>query len=177
MGVQLYPNNHKTNQNILKPDTSALGFSEQKMVSMSFCSIVREVPSQLEILTPLVLQVADYRCGGFLQIRLTPGQVRPCSQSFLKEDFHFHWSIIALQCWVCFCRTTVRISCVCTYVPFSWSPQPSPAGPHRAARWALHSAAGSLSSPVLHMVVCIHQRCSLSPSHPPLPRCAHRSAL
>ena len=136
------------------------------MVSMSFCSIVREVPSQLEILTPLVLQVADYRCGGFLQIRLTPGQVRPCSQSFLKEDFH--WSIIALQCWVCFCRTTVHISCVCTYVPFSWSPQPSPAGPHRAARWALCALLQALFRHLFCTWWCVYITL-LSQSIPPSP--------
>ena len=78
LGIQLYPNNHKTDPNILKPDTPALVSREQKTVSVSFCPIARDVPSQLEILSPLVLEVADYRCGGFLQIRLTlakPGLV------------------------------------------------------------------------------------------------------
>lgn len=122
LGIQLYPNNHKTDPNILKPDTPALVSSEQKTGSMSFCCIVREVPSPLEILTPLVLQVADGRCGGFLQIRLTPGQARPCAHSPLLNNFH--WSIIALQCCQFLLHSHVDQLCVHT-CSLCLSPHPS----------------------------------------------------
>ena len=81
------------------------------------------------------------------------------------------WGLIALQCCLGFCLTTVWISCMYTYITFLCSlplRHPPPPGHHRAPSWAPHVIWQLPSSHLVYMWQCMSVSAIL-PICPPLP--------
>ena len=72
-------------------------------------------------------------------------------ESGTTDWLDFNWRIIALQCCVGFCHTTMWINHKYTYIPPSWTslpsiPHPTPLGHHRAPGWAPYGIQQLLTS-------------------------------
>ena len=93
-------------------------------------------------------------------------------QIFLfSHTLFFNWRIIALQCYVGFCHTTMWIGHVYTYITPCWAsfpphPHPSSLGHHSTELCSLCYIAASYYLSILHMVMYIYQCYSLNLSHP-----------
>ena len=85
---------------------------------------------------------------------------------FYIEDIYFlNWRTTALQSWVSFYCTTMRISCKYTYIPSPLSLPPLPSHPsrsHRAVSWAPCVTRQLPTSHLFCTRQCIHVNATLS---------------
>ena len=90
--------------------------------------------------------------------------------------FIFNWRIIALECCVGFCHTTVRISHIS---PPSWTSLPAGSPPRSSQSPELNSVCYTVTShwlSISHTVVCIKATLSIRPT-PSFPCCVHKTVL
>ena len=94
------------------------------------------------------------------KIRVIFGKDLGCPLDQLDYFSSFSWIIVALQCCISFCFTTMWMSCKCTWIPSPWATPPShPSGSSQstelsslcyiAASCWLYLTHGSVSIPVL----------------------------
>ena len=107
-----------------------------------------------------------------------------CGFVFFFFFFTFNWKIIALQCCVGFCHTTMWISCkytcILSLILCPILPPPPPSHPSRSSQSTvlsfLYYTAASLWISA-HTRQCICQCYSLSSSPFSIPLCVHKSGL